>query len=129
MKTIRVDNRYGKVVAFTNGIISYGKSFKGNYRIELNLISWLIDKSIPLYISKKKPLFRNITILAILLYLFRIVFSVIGFVLVILLFPLVNYLEGAKNFIKDCAWVQNVRFFNWVNFIGVIILAIILILK
>ena len=33
-----------------------------------------------------------------------------------------RYFDGAKNFVKDSAWYQNVRFFNWVNIFIILLL-------
>ena len=46
-----------------------------------------------------------------------------------LLWPFLHYYDGAKNFIKNCAWQDNVRFFNWCNFIVIPLLIVWLILK
>lgn len=46
----------------------------------------------------------------------------------ILFFPY-RYLDGARNFIRDTAWYQNVRFFNWINFILIIILLTTILVK
>lgn len=39
------------------------------------------------------------------------------------------YFDGARNFIRDTAWYQNVRFFNWVNIVLILIGATLFITK
>lgn len=39
------------------------------------------------------------------------------------------YFDGGRNFVRDCAWQNNVRYFNWVNIVLVAILSALLIMK
>jgi hypothetical protein len=41
--------------------------------------------------------------------------------------PLYMYFDGCQNFIKDRAWQNNVRFFNWSNIVLVLFLLCLLI--
>ena len=41
----------------------------------------------------------------------------------------IMYFDGARNFIRDTAWCQNVRFFNWINFIALIIVICVTLFK
>lgn len=43
--------------------------------------------------------------------------------------PFWMYYDGGRNFIRDTAWYQNVRFFNWANIVIIIALVLILIIK
>jgi hypothetical protein len=43
--------------------------------------------------------------------------------------PILIYFDGAKNFIKDRAWQDNVRYFNYANMVIIVGLTIWLILK
>lgn len=58
-----------------------------------------------------------------------IVFNLIWIPFLIITFGPYSYFEGFKNWITDSAWINNVRFFNWVNFLLVIILTFLLIYK
>lgn len=40
--------------------------------------------------------------------------------------PLYMYFDGCRNFVRDRAWQNNVRFFNWTNIVIVIILSLLL---
>jgi hypothetical protein len=64
----------------------------------------------------------QITIWCIIFNLLLIPFRLITFL------PL-SYFDGARNFIRDTAWYQNVRFFNWMNFIALIILICVTLFK
>ncbi len=126
MKTIRHRRGKLKVVGYETWFESYGINFKGNYRIEVLLDLGIFgDSRFKIYESKKKPLFRN-------LYLITILFAPITPLVVILLIPtafVLQYIEGAKNFIRDSAWVNNVRLFNWSNIAIIFLLVIWLFLK
>jgi len=108
---------YGKSYCyFTNGMVSYGKNKRNMYRIEVSLLFNTIQFYI--YNSKKRPMFRNIYALTLLflilspiLILAKIVYSIVY-----------NYIDGGINFFKDGMWVDNVRYFNYTNFIGFILL-------
>lgn len=122
MKAIRRRRGEYKVCGFTNRFASYGKNAKGDYRLEIEYGNMI---TLPLYSSKKKPIFRNIYIITwIFAPLYPIVF--IGY---IILSIIINYLEGAKNFIHDSVWVTNVRFFNWTSIVFILILTVLLFLK
>lgn len=65
-----------------------------------------------------------------------LVISIIGIVFNMFWIPFVvityipySYFEGAKNWITDSGWIDNVRFFNYVNLILVVVLTITLIIK
>lgn len=64
----------------------------------------------------------QITIWCIIFNLLWIPFRLITFI------PLM-YLDGGRNFIVDSDWYQNVRFFNWINFIALIILICVTLFK
>ena len=126
MKTIRQRRGNLKIVGFQTWFASYGLNAKGDYRIE---VLWDLgvfdDKRFKIYQSKKKPLFRN-------LYVITALFLPICPLIISLIYPLswlIYYIEGAKNFIRDSAWCDGVRFFNWVNIALIFGLAICLFLK
>lgn len=78
-----------------------------------------------IYSGKKKMKLITPTILTFVCIIFNLLW--IPFIL-ISFFPF-KYFEGGRNFIRDTAWYQNVRFFNWVNIFLIIILIVLLILK
>lgn len=58
-----------------------------------------------------------------------IMFNLFWIPFVVITYLPYSYFEGAKNWITDSAWINNVRFFNWVNLILVVVLTITLIIK
>jgi hypothetical protein len=121
MKTIRLYKPNIKIAAFTNGFVTYGK-VNNTYSLEIELYKKVI---IPFYKSNKRPIVRNIYLLT---SLFAFILPIIWFLLS-LSFLVYYYINGAKNFIIDSAWVDGVRFFTWTNMFIILILTIILILK
>ncbi|MBI9055498.1 MAG: hypothetical protein JEY96_16870 [Bacteroidales bacterium] len=123
MKLIKQKLCSKRLVAFTNGIISYGKNFYNQYRIEMQIP--FIKTPIKLYESTKKPIFKNISVLT------AVLTPIIPLVIVgLVIMGLINiYITGAINFYRDKAWQDNVREFNWVNIVLVILLTIAFIFK
>ena len=122
MKTIRYRRGELKVVGFRFLFINYGKNVRNKYRLEITFTN---EYSFPLYYGVKRPMFRNIYVLAFLLLPFKIA----SYLIMIAGFILHMYFDGARNFIRDKAWQNNVREFNWMNIFIIIILVIILIFK
>ena len=122
MKTIRIQKNNIKVVGFSNFLVSYGKNPFGKYRIEFNPTK---DISLPLWYSKKKPMFRNINIIAFallpLMPIILVLYVVFGFLFL--------YILGAMNFIYDKTDCSGVRFFNWVNLAFIVMLLVLSVLK
>lgn len=121
MKTIRFKEKKLTIIGFKLFWFNYGR-LNDNYRIEAIIFK---DFSIPIYISKTKPIIRNLFFLNIFF------FSPIFFSKLILhvVYFIYKYIDGAKNFISNSSWYQNVRLFNNVNIILIFILIIFLILK
>ncbi|MDD3688227.1 MAG: hypothetical protein PHE56_15880, partial [Bacteroidales bacterium] len=79
---------------------------------------------IPIYKSLKKPLFRDIYIIALLA-----LFMFIPWCLTVLFaYVLAMYINGCRNFIKKGVDITHVRFFNWVNIAIIALLATLLII-
>ncbi|MBX9889548.1 MAG: hypothetical protein K2Y30_16650 [Flavobacteriaceae bacterium] len=57
-----------------------------------------------------------------MLSIFSVIFSILTPIPLFIAFIITSYFDGGKNFIKDSAWYQNVRFFNWANIVLLIIL-------
>ena len=49
------------------------------------------------------------------IFKFSIVYPVFG-----LLYPFKMYFDGGYNFVRDTAWYENVRYFNWCNIFMII---------
>lgn len=58
-----------------------------------------------------------------------VVFNILVFPISVTTYVPIRYFNGAKNFIKDSAWYQDVRFFSWVNFILLICALIFILLR
>lgn len=127
MKTIRYYNeeRDIKVLGFTNNWASYGKVPNGKYKLELHPIIGYTGIVVPLYLGKKKPIFRNLTVIK---YAYMPL-SIIVLILLVIGFILFLYIEGAMRFITDSADQTSVREFNWINIAIIIVLTILLIVK
>ena len=126
MRTIRLKHGQRKLVGFTNGFVTYGKNWYGKYRLEVKF-DWGLygEGSFKLYQGEKKPDLKNIWVLTLLLAPFTPLFMVLHPLLLLLAI----YIEGAINFVRDRAWQQSVREFNWINIVLVFVLAVWLILK
>ena len=119
MKLIKYRRDKMKCYGFQNWFAGYGKNWKKQYRIEIALDFGLLDADrFKIYQGSKRPFFRNLNIITALFLPFS------PFILLsIFLFAMANkYVEGARNFIVDCAWVQDVRFFNWANIVIIFVL-------
>lgn len=121
MKTIR--NRrgsfYGKTFYPFGRIVKAkqkDKSFKYYYQINVALSDALID----VMSSRKKVFGLNKYTVSLL----SIIFNALWIPFIIIAYPIKMYFEGGYNFIKDSNWIQNVRFFNWLNLIFLFILLI-----
>jgi len=57
-----------------------------------------------------------------MLSVFSVIFSILTPIPLFISFVIHSYFDGGKNFIKDGAWYQNVRFFNRTNIVLLIIL-------
>lgn len=125
MKTIRIwsENKIA-VVAFSLGLVNYGKVF-GKYRLEFKPDFGLSGIGVPLYLGKKRPIFRNL----LLVNLFVFPLAVISLLFLLVYWFLFSYFQGAKNFFIDGIWQTNVKFFNYCNFICMVLFLILCLLK
>jgi len=88
----------------TGNYLYYVKSYKA------------IQKTVLIHKSKRKSLILNkytLTILALLI-------NSVGIILLAVLYPIISYINGGKNWITDSFCCNDVRFFNLVNFVGLI---------
>ena len=119
---IRKFNNYDKsVFGFQNRFFQLGKNTKRNRYFyiffDFTTMSWRqLHKGIKLPITG-----LQITIWCIIFNIFYMPFRLITFI------PFM-YLDGAKNFITN-GWYNNVKFFNWINFLVLIFLLARLFLK
>lgn len=119
MKTLRYTHGGRKACAFTNGFIVYGRSLNGKYRIEADYGFGYTKDYIRFYQGDKKPFFRNIWVLSITLA----PFAVVAYIILYSLGCVIAYINGSVNFFKGSMDQTDVRFFNWVNMVLMIILS------
>lgn len=79
--------------------------------------------------SKSKSKFLNKHTLPIIGILYTFYKYLLKYPISILVLPFYMYFDGCRNFIKDMAWQNNVRFFNWSNIFLIIILSLWLALR
>lgn len=120
---VRKFSNYDKYYfGFHNGFFRIGKNIKKGYYVYL-FFDFTTFSFRQLHKGIKLPITGlQITIWCIIFNLLWIPFRLITFI------PLM-YLDGARNFIVDSAWYQNVRLFNWINFIALIILICVTLFK
>ena len=56
-----------------------------------------------------------------------LVFNIVWIPFIIITYFPFKYFDGGRNFIRDTAWYNNVRFFNWVNIVVILLLIVFLI--
>jgi hypothetical protein len=123
MKTIRYKQGKLKVLAIKLWLATYGVNAYGKYRLELRAGD--TGLMLCIYQSRRKPLFRNLYVLSVLFFplvSLLVLFKIVGIIIS-------HYVNGAVNFYKDSAWVEGIRFFNWINIILMFILGVLLIFK
>jgi hypothetical protein len=98
----------------------------GNYCYYIQVIGNRVNHNI--YNGIKAHAFNKYT-LTLLSILHSLMFYFAYMPIAIILFIPHRYFDGARNFIRDKAWQNNVRFFNWCNFIVIPLLIVWLILK
>lgn len=99
-----------KVCAIYNKFFRVVKNSKGIYFYELVDFSSLEYRR---FYKGKKTKFINKYVI----YLVTFLFNLIVVPLLILLYYPFSYFDGCKNFIKNGVWCKNVRLFNYINFI------------
>jgi hypothetical protein len=114
MKTLR---NYEKTICGVEyplfAIIKSQKDRKYYYYISMPWSSNIGDRMI--YKSKTKSTLLNKYSLSMLGVLYTALMCIVFYPLLLIAYPLYSYFDGAINFIKNGAWVTNVRFFNWCN--------------
>lgn len=82
-----------------------------------------------IYKSEKRSRFLNKFTLSIIGVFYSIFKYLIAYPFAVITAPFYMYIDGCRNFIRNSAWQNNVRFFNWVNIIMVILLLLWIILS
>lgn len=79
--------------------------------------------------NKEKSKFFNKYTLPIIGVFYTIYTYTFKWLFAIISAPFWMYFDGCRNFIRDRAWQNNVRFFNWINIVLIIALTLILALR
>jgi len=79
-----------------------------------------------IYKSKTKSSFLNKYSLSIIGIFYTVYVYTFKWPFAIISAPFYMYFDGCRNFVKDRAWQNNVRFFNWANIAIIIILSCLL---
>lgn len=118
----KIKNYQKTVCGFGNRFFQIIRNTKNDYYF-YGFYDFIFEEYRTLHKGIKLPITGlQITIWCIIFNLLWIPFRLIS------LIPLL-YFDGARNFIVDSAWYQNVRFFNWINFLALIILICVMLFK
>jgi hypothetical protein len=79
--------------------------------------------------SKTRLKLLNKYVLSFIGILYVVITIIIIYPLTIVLYPIYMYFDGLKNFVRNNAWAQNEKYFNWSNIVIIIGLIVWLILK
>jgi len=127
MKTLR--NKERKACGVDYPLFAIMKDLKnGHYHYYTQVYKAGNEFSYCILISKKTWILNRIT-LSILGFIHTTIHYLILIPVAFILWPITHYYDGAKNFIKNGEWQDNVRFFNWCNFIVIPLLIVWIILK
>lgn len=131
MKTFR--NRINRGCSVKFPLFAVGKFIEKNqydYFIRTSKNIWF-KEWIHIYSSKgKKVRFLNritLPVISILFNAFVVTPLFIAFLLVGVW--VYNYFDGCRNFVRNKAWVQNVRYFNWCNIVLLLVFVVLFIIK
>lgn len=110
-----VKKNYDKTLVYMDfALCAIGKNVRtGNHLYYIRSYK-AIQRTIMIYKGKSKPFLLNrytLTLMALLV-------NSVGMILLAIIYPVISYINGAKNFITDSFCCNDVRFFSYVNFIG-----------
>ena len=108
-------------------IIKNQKTSKYCYYISAPWSTNVCDRMI--YKSKSKSIVLNKYTLSFLGSLYTLLVCTVAYPIMAVYIPIYMYFDGARNFIRDRAWAQNERYFNWCNMFIIAGLIVWLVLK
>ena len=103
-------------------VIYNGKT--SQYCYYLNAIWTKNVGDILIFKSKTKSHILNKYTLTLLGGIYTLYLYLLNYPITVILLPFYMYYEGCKNFVRNSAWVDNVRYFNWVNIVIMIALGV-----
>lgn len=116
MKVLKRRSGKRTLCGFSDGVTVYGKTFFDKFSLETKWDLGLFkspDTTICLYRKDKKPKFRFIRVISVVMVLLFPVILVTAFTGALLKI----YFSGLRNFVKDSAWQDNVREFTWATIV------------
>jgi len=100
-----------------------------NYCYYLNAYITDNEGDVMIYKSLKKSVLLNKFTLPVLGFIYSLYTFILKWPLVIISAPFYMYFDGCRNFVRDRAWQDNVRYFNWSNIVIIVVLSCLLFLN
>lgn len=124
----RLKNYKKTVCGIENKYFTILKNYDNNtYNYYLNTFNKKFWRSRLIFKGKKTNLLNKYTLpILMIIYNFLMFVGIIPFSVFVL--PFIFYFNGCRNFVRNGALCDNVRFFNWANVAIIIILTCLLIL-
>ena len=82
-----------------------------------------------IYKGKSKSLLLNKYTLSVLAIIYTILLALIVYPVTVIVSPIYMYFDGGRNFVRDTAWAQNVRYFNLCNIFIILILLVLIVYR
>lgn len=122
----RLHNYEMSIYGFKRSLYTVIKNTKtNNYYYYLNAFITSNEGDVMIWKNHKKSVLLNSFSLPVLGFIYSMYTFTIKWPFAIILAPLYMYFDGCKNFVRDRAWQNNVRFFNWTNILIIVVLLII----
>lgn len=123
----RLHNFEMSIYGFKRRLYTVIKNTKtNNYYYYLNAFITDNEGDVMIWKSPKKSVLLNRFSLPVLGFIYSLYTFSFKWPFAIISAPFYMYFDGCRNFVRDRAWQNNVRFFNWANIVIVIILACLL---
>jgi len=124
----RLQNYQKSICGFKRRLYTVIKNQKtNNYCYYLNAFITDNEGDVMIWKSSEKSLLLNKYTLPAFGFIYSLYTFTIKWPFAIIIAPLYMYFDGCKNFVRNRAWQNNVRFFNWVNIIIIVVLLLIVI--
>lgn len=123
----RLYNYEMSIYGFKRRLYTVIKNTKtNNYYYYLNAFITSNEGDVMIWKNPKKSVLLNRFTLPVLGFIYSLYTFSIKWPFAIISAPFYMYFDGCRNFVRNRAWQNNVRFFNWANIVIVIILACLL---
>jgi len=123
----RLHNFEMSIYGFKRRLYTVIKNTKtNNYCYYLNAFITDNEGDVMIWKSPKKSVLLNRFSLPVFGFIYSLYTFILKWPFAIISAPFYMYFDGCRNFVRDRAWQNNVRFFNWANIVIVIILSCLL---